>query len=159
MFLHSLTSLISNCLHLPFETQGRSWRLNETHLLNKKWDHRKGLYPGGPHRILLSFIKNPKVLDWIQNDWEIVTHTQRHHSYFHSEARSNGHIRCPEGLGFWVASSLKWNQGWFLCLGWEGTKWARSLLQEALKAWWKHAERTCISFRWPNLGLSGYQNK
>ena len=73
--LHVLASLISNCLHLPFETQGRSWRLNETYLLNKKWGHRKGLYPGGPHRILLSFIKNPKVLDWIQNDWEIITHT------------------------------------------------------------------------------------
>ena len=156
LFLHFLPSLISNCLNLPFETQGRSVEA-EWNLLNKKWGHRKGLYTGGPHRILLSFIKNPKVLDWIQNEWEIITHTHRHHSYFYSEARSDGHIRCPEGLGFWVPSSLKWNQGWFPCLDWESTRWARNLLQEVLKAWWTHAERTCISFHWPNLGQSGYQ--
>ena len=29
MFLHPLPFLISNCLNLPFETQGRSRRLNE----------------------------------------------------------------------------------------------------------------------------------
>ena len=30
-FLHSLPSLISNCLNLPFEIQKMSWRLNETY--------------------------------------------------------------------------------------------------------------------------------
>ena len=31
--LHPLPSLISNCLNLPFGTQGRSWRLNEDYFL------------------------------------------------------------------------------------------------------------------------------
>ena len=30
-FLHSLPSLINNCLNLPFEIQKMSWRLNETY--------------------------------------------------------------------------------------------------------------------------------
>lgn len=44
--LHSLTSLIINCLSLLFWAQGRP---------NKKWGTQRNLYPGGPCKILLSF--------------------------------------------------------------------------------------------------------
>ena len=40
--LHPLPSLISNPLNLPLGSQGRSWRLNEAHLLRTKNEgHRK----------------------------------------------------------------------------------------------------------------------
>ena len=48
LFLHSLPSLISNCLNLPFGTQGRSRRLNEAKFLQTR-------HTGGPHRVLLHF--------------------------------------------------------------------------------------------------------
>ena len=48
------------------------------------------MYPGGPYRILFSFIKNREVLDWIQNECEIIIYiyTHIHDSYFHSETRA-----------------------------------------------------------------------
>ena len=44
LFLYSLPSLVSNCLNLPFGTQGRSrgWNLSPT---NKKWGTRKAFVP------------------------------------------------------------------------------------------------------------------
>ena len=55
MFLHSLTSLISNCLSLLFETQGRP-RTLKPFSKNKKWGTwRDFLYLHGPHRVLLGF--------------------------------------------------------------------------------------------------------
>ena len=46
---HPLPSLINNCLNLPTETQGRSWRLNEgSFLWLKKWGTQKGLVPRTP---------------------------------------------------------------------------------------------------------------
>ena len=57
LFLHSLPSLISNCLNLPFVTQWRSGRLNEAYFLQtRNRGHRKALYLGWPHRVLLCFI-------------------------------------------------------------------------------------------------------
>ena len=42
-------SLISCCLNLPFGTQVRSRRLNETYFLQtRNWGQGKDLYPGGP---------------------------------------------------------------------------------------------------------------
>ena len=43
LFLHSLPSLISNCLNLPFEIQKRSWRLNETYFQQIRSGSQKGL--------------------------------------------------------------------------------------------------------------------
>ena len=49
-------SLINNCLNLPFGTQGKFWRLDEAYFLQtRNGGHRKDLYPGGPHRVLLCF--------------------------------------------------------------------------------------------------------
>ena len=37
-----ISSLISNCLNLPFETQRRSWMFNEAYFLQRRdWGHRK----------------------------------------------------------------------------------------------------------------------
>ena len=48
-FLYPLPSLISNCLNLPFGTQGRSRRLNEAYILQtRNGEHRTDLYSGGP---------------------------------------------------------------------------------------------------------------
>ena len=61
LFLRSLPSLISNSLNLPFGTQGKSKRLNESYFLQtrKGWEGRgrprKDLCPEGPHRVLLRF--------------------------------------------------------------------------------------------------------
>ena len=39
---HPLPFLITNCLNLPFGTQGRSWSLHETYFLQtRNWGHRK----------------------------------------------------------------------------------------------------------------------
>ena len=47
--LHPLPSSISNCLNLPFGTQGRSWRLNEAYFLQtRNGGHRKGFGPRSP---------------------------------------------------------------------------------------------------------------
>ena len=43
LFLHSLPSLISSCLNLPFEIQKRSWRLNETYFQQIRSGSQKGL--------------------------------------------------------------------------------------------------------------------
>ena len=49
LFLHPLSSLIINYLNLLVGTQGRSWRLDETHLLQTKTrGHRKAFVPQGP---------------------------------------------------------------------------------------------------------------
>ena len=57
LFLHPLPPLMSSCLNLPFRTQGRSRRLNETYYLQmKNRGPRKALCPEGPHRVLLSFM-------------------------------------------------------------------------------------------------------
>jgi len=44
---------MSNCLNLPFRTQGEFRRLKP--ISKKPGDMEKLLYPGGPHRVLLSF--------------------------------------------------------------------------------------------------------
>ena len=55
-FLPSFLSLISNCLNLPFGTQGRSRRVNETCFLQiENGGHIKDLYLGGPHRVFQCF--------------------------------------------------------------------------------------------------------
>ena len=48
LFMHSLISLVSNCLSLPFGIQGRSRRRNEAYFLQtRNRGHRKGLYREG----------------------------------------------------------------------------------------------------------------
>ena len=74
-FLHSPPSLISNCLNLPFGTQGRSRRLNEAYFLQtRNGGHGKDLYWRGPHRVLLSFkaISSfwPNGYDWLRGTRE-----------------------------------------------------------------------------------------
>ena len=54
-FLHSLIPLISNCLNLPFGTQGRSKRLKLFSYKQEMGDTERLLCPGGPHRVLLRF--------------------------------------------------------------------------------------------------------
>ena len=46
LFLLSVNSLIINCLSLLYETRGRS---------NMKHGSQRGLFPWGPHRVLLGF--------------------------------------------------------------------------------------------------------
>ena len=48
--LHPLLFLISNCLNLPFETQGRSWRLNESISYKQETErgHRKPFVSRSP---------------------------------------------------------------------------------------------------------------
>ena len=61
--LHPLTSMISNCLHLPFGTHGKSRKLNEGYFLKKKkkWGTEKNLLPSlKPHKVLLCFSVNQK---------------------------------------------------------------------------------------------------
>ena len=50
-------SLVINCLNLPFGSQGRSWRLDETYFIQKKkcWGTQKNFLAQKPHRVLLSF--------------------------------------------------------------------------------------------------------
>ena len=49
LFLYPLPSLISNCLNLPFVTQGRSRRLNEAYILQtRNGEHRTDLYSRVP---------------------------------------------------------------------------------------------------------------
>ena len=49
LFLQSLPSLISNCLNLPFGTQGRSRRLKEAYFLQaRNKGHGKDLYGRTP---------------------------------------------------------------------------------------------------------------
>ena len=65
MFLYSLTSLISNCLHLPFETQGQSSRLKPFSYKQEIAYTWRFLYPRGPHSILFSFkFKLKKLSEW-----------------------------------------------------------------------------------------------
>ena len=61
---HSLSSLTSNSLNLPFRTQGRSRRLSEAYFLpTRNGGHRKDLSPRAPHRVLLCF-NIPASLFW-----------------------------------------------------------------------------------------------
>ena len=47
--LNHLPALMSNCLHLSFGTQGRSWRQNEVYfLLTRNGGHRKAFVPRSP---------------------------------------------------------------------------------------------------------------
>ena len=58
---HSLTPLITNCLNLPFGTQGRSKRLKPFSYKQEMGDTERPSYMGdmgGPHRVLLDF-KSP----------------------------------------------------------------------------------------------------
>ena len=49
VFLYPLPSLISNCLNPPFGTQGRSRRLNEAYILQRRnGEHRTDLYSRAP---------------------------------------------------------------------------------------------------------------
>ena len=48
--LHSLPSLLSNCLNLPFGTQGRSWRLEPMPYKQETRDTERLPCPGAPHR-------------------------------------------------------------------------------------------------------------
>lgn len=59
LLLHSLPSLISNSLNLPFGTQGRSRRLKSFPYKQETGDMGRLLYPGEPHRVLLSFTTIP----------------------------------------------------------------------------------------------------
>ena len=72
LFLHSLPSLMSNWLNLPFGTQGRSRRLDEAYFRQTRKRagdrHRKDWYPGGFHRTLLGFQWN---LTWV-SCWETL---------------------------------------------------------------------------------------
>ena len=55
LFLYTLPSLISNWLNPPFGTQGRSRRLNEAYILQRRnGEHRTDLY-SRPHRVLFCF--------------------------------------------------------------------------------------------------------
>ena len=54
-FLHSYTPPISNCLNLPFGTQGRSSRLKAFFLQTRNRDTERPLCLGGPHRVPPSF--------------------------------------------------------------------------------------------------------
>ena len=56
LFLHSHTSLIIDCLNLPFGTQGRPRRLKPFSSKQETGDTEILLYLGGPHSVLLSFI-------------------------------------------------------------------------------------------------------
>ena len=59
LFLHPLPCLISNYLNLPFETQGRSRRLDKAYFLQtRNLGHEKHFCPEA-HRILLSFSRQP----------------------------------------------------------------------------------------------------
>ena len=55
LFLHSFPSLISNCLNLPFGTQGKSRRLKPLSYRHEMGDMERLSYPGGPDMALLSF--------------------------------------------------------------------------------------------------------
>ena len=59
---------ISNCLHLPFGTQGRPGSLNETSFLQTRDGRpRKDLYRRGPHRVMLCLLSLlfPSFLLWV----------------------------------------------------------------------------------------------
>ena len=58
LFLHSLTPLISNCLNLPFGTQGRSRRLKPFSYKQEMGGTERLSYPGEPHRVLLGFVEH-----------------------------------------------------------------------------------------------------
>ena len=59
--------LISNCSHLPFGTQGRSWRLESC--LQETGD-KKGLCAQEPHRATLGFKLLPSAVKaWSPNHW------------------------------------------------------------------------------------------
>ena len=62
LFLHSLTPLISNCLDLPFGTQGMSRRLKPFLYKQETGDMERLLYLGGSHSVLLSFISRNHTL-------------------------------------------------------------------------------------------------
>ena len=55
LFLHSLPSLISNCLNLSFRTQVRSRRPKPFSEKHEMGGRERLLYPGEPYRVLLSF--------------------------------------------------------------------------------------------------------
>ena len=57
--LHSLPSLISNCLNLPFGAQRRSWRLNETYFLRTRNGGERLLYPGAPQNPAQCWFSHP----------------------------------------------------------------------------------------------------
>ena len=48
LFLHSFPSLISNCLNLPFGTQGRSWRLESVPYKQETGNTGRLRYSGDP---------------------------------------------------------------------------------------------------------------
>ena len=56
LFLYSLTPLSSNCLNLPFGTQGSSRRLKPFSYKQETGDIERFLHLGGTHRVLLGFI-------------------------------------------------------------------------------------------------------
>ena len=71
--LRPLPSLISNCLNLPFGTQGRSRMLNEAYFLQTGNEHGKGLYLQGLHRVLLYFKSEIPEIWWLDRDFLIFT--------------------------------------------------------------------------------------
>ena len=65
LFLHFLTSLISNCLNLPFGSQGRSGRLKPFSCRQEMGDKERFLYLGGLHRACP--VSKDKVEVWVGN--------------------------------------------------------------------------------------------
>ena len=83
LVLESLPSLISNCLNLPFGTQGRSWRLEPIPYKQEVGDIERLLCPGPPQGPAVSL---PPEVPWFQGcDWSL----EDHH-------RSMWPVICPE---------------------------------------------------------------
>ena len=55
LFLYPLTSLISNCLYLPFGTQGRSWGWMKPISYRQEMENTEQICTLEPHGVLLSF--------------------------------------------------------------------------------------------------------
>ena len=70
LFLHSLLPPISNCLNLPFGTQGRSRRVNKAFFLQTgNRGHGQDLYSGGPHGVLIHFRKRVVQSEPPRQEW------------------------------------------------------------------------------------------
>ena len=92
MSLHPLSSLISDCLNLFLGTQGRSWRLNETHFLRtRNGGHRKTFVPRSPAGLCTVSI-------WLSRwAWSnLVAPLRRLFSSFGSRRGSQSDMKCEK---------------------------------------------------------------